>query len=150
MPGLAVRELTVSQFRSHELARLSFDGRPVAIHGPNGAGKTNFLEAISLLSPGRGLRRANADEMARDGAGLGWKVTALLQSLHLNHELETWAEPAAPRQVRIDGKAASQAALGRINRMLWLVPAMDRLWIEGADGRRRFVDRMAMSFEPGH
>ncbi len=150
MPALAVQHLKVSHFRSHRRAELALDGRPVAIFGPNGAGKTNLLEAVSLLSPGRGLRRAGAEDIARAPGDVGWKVAAELQSLHQVHEVETWAEPGASRQTRIDGKAAPQVALGRILRMLWLVPSMDRLWIEGAEGRRRFLDRMAMSFEPGH
>lgn len=147
---LALKELTLSHFRSHHRARLQLSGGPVAIYGPNGAGKTNILEAISLLSPGRGLRRAAPDEIARRPQALGWKVSALLQSLHQVHEVETWAEPGVSRSVTIDGKAAPQVALGRIARILWLVPAMDRLWIEAADGRRRFLDRMVLSFEPGH
>lgn len=147
---LAVTALRLSHFRSHLSARLALDGRPVAISGPNGAGKTNILEAVSLLSPGRGLRRAATDEIARRPEGLGWKVAAVLESLHRIHEVETWAAPGEARQVTIDGKAAPQVALGRIARLVWLVPAMDRLWTEGADGRRRFLDRIAMSFEPGH
>lgn len=150
MTGLSVRELVLGQFRSHVRARLELDGRPVAIHGPNGAGKTNILEAVSLLSPGRGLRGAASGDMARRPGALGWKVAAVLQSLHMVHEVETWAENGNARQVRIDGKPAPQTALGRIARLLWLVPAMDRLWTEGAEGRRRFLDRMTMSFEPGH
>jgi DNA replication and repair protein RecF len=147
---LALKELTLSHFRSHRRARLHLSGGPVAIFGANGAGKTNILEAVSLLSPGRGLRRAGPDEIARRPEGLGWKVSAVLQSLHQMHEVETWAEPGASRSVTIDGKAAPQVALGRIARILWLVPAMDRLWIEAAEGRRRFLDRMVLSFEPGH
>ena len=139
-------DLTLSHFRSHRRTVLSFDGRPVAIYGPNGAGKTNILEAISLLSPGRGLRRAGADELARKPEALGWKISALLDG----HEIETFAEGSAARTAQIDGKITTQAALGRIARVLWLVPAMDRLWIEGADGRRRFLDRMVMSFLPAH
>jgi DNA replication and repair protein RecF len=150
MPGLYLSELTLSHFRSHKSGRLSLDARPVAIHGPNGAGKTNLIEAISLLSPGRGLRRAAAQDMARRPEALGWKITAILNSLHQIHEVETFAEGTAARQVRIDSKTATQLALGRIARLLWLVPAMDRLWIEGADGRRRFLDRMTMSFIPAH
>lgn len=150
MGTLAVLTLALSHFRSHRAGRLALDGRPVAIWGPNGAGKTNVLEAVSLLSPGRGLRRAAAEEMVRRPEGLGWKVSATLRSLWQMHEVETWAEPDSGRQVRIDGKAATQLMLGHIARVLWLVPAMDRLWLEGADGRRRFLDRMAMSFEPGH
>lgn len=150
MGTLAVLTLALSHFRSHRAARLVMDGRPVALWGPNGAGKTNVLEAVSLLSPGRGLRRAAADEMIRRPEGLGWKVAATLRSLWQVHEIETWAEPDSGRQVRIDGKAATQLMLGHVARVLWLVPAMDRLWLEGADGRRRFLDRMAMSFEPAH
>jgi len=148
--GFAVTELTVSHLRSHRRTRLEVDGRPVAIFGPNGAGKTNILEAVSLLSPGRGLRRAGADELIRRPEALGWKVSALVLSGDAMHEVETTAEPGQSRSVRIDGKAAPQLALGRLGGVVWLVPAMDRLWIEGADGRRRFLDRIAMSFEPGH
>ncbi len=147
---LAVTGLRLAHFRSHRAARLGLSGRPVAIFGPNGAGKTNILEAVSLLSPGRGLRRAAADEIARREDGVGWKLAAEVASPHQLHEVETWAEPGGARQVRIDGKAAPQVALGRIARIVWLVPAMDRLWTEGADGRRRFLDRIAMSFEPAH
>ena len=139
-------DLTLSHFRSHRRTVLAFDGRPVAIYGPNGAGKTNILEAVSLLSPGRGLRRAGTDELARRPEALGWKISASLDG----HEIETFAEGNAARTAQIDGKVTTQAALGRIARVLWLVPAMDRLWIEGADGRRRFLDRMVLSFVPGH
>ena len=148
--GLAITTLTLSHFRSHKAARLEFDGRPVAIVGPNGAGKTNILEAVSLLSPGRGLRRAGVDEIARKPESLGWKVSADLRGLGADHQVETWAEGGESRIVRVDGKAATQASLGRILRVLWLVPAMDRLWIEAAEGRRRFLDRMTLSFAPDH
>ena len=150
MGGLAIETLALSHFRSHRAQRLWFDGRPVAIVGPNGAGKINILEAVSLLSPGRGLRRAAAEDLARRPESLGWKIAASVQGLSAAHELETWAEPSESRQVRIDGKAATQASLGRILRVLWLVPAMDRLWIEAAEGRRRFLDRMTLSFFPEH
>ena len=150
MTGLYLRELTLSHFRSHRRAVLSLDARPIAIFGRNGAGKTNILEAVSLMSPGRGLRGASAEDMARRPESVGWKLTGVLQSLHQVHEVETWAEPGGSRNVTIDGKTAAQVALGRISRVTWLVPVMDRLWMEGADGRRKFLDRMAMSFEPGH
>ena len=150
MSGLAIKTLSVSHFRSHRTASLGFDGRPVAITGPNGAGKTNIVEAISLLSPGRGLRRAAAEDLARKPELLGWKVSASAHGIGGAHQVETWSEPGEPRQVRIDGKAATQASLGRILRILWLVPAMDRLWIEAAEGRRRFLDRMTLSFAPDH
>lgn len=141
-----LRQLTLLQFRSHRRAVLDFDDRPVAIYGPNGAGKTNILEAVSLLSPGRGLRRAGAEDMMRRQEAVGWKIHAALDG----HEVETSALPGQARAVLIDGKPAAQVALGRLLRVVWLVPAMDRLWIEGAEGRRRFLDRMTMSFVPSH
>jgi len=148
--ALALTELTVSHFRSHKLARLSLDGRPVVLHGSNGAGKTNILEAVSLFSPGRGMRRASAAEMTRRPEALGWKLSGLLDAQGQRYEIETWSEGGAARQVRIDDKAASQIDLGKLARVVWLIPSMDRLWIEGAEGRRRFLDRIALSFDPSH
>ncbi|MEO0829767.1 MAG: DNA replication/repair protein RecF [Pseudomonadota bacterium] len=150
MSGLSIGKLRMSHFRSHKIAELEPDGRPIALFGPNGAGKTNLLEAVSLLSPGRGLRRAATEDLARRPERLGWKIAANVSSLGMVHEIETWAEPGQSRSVKIDGKTAPQVALGRLARMLWLVPSMDRLWIEGAEGRRRFLDRMTLSFVPSH
>lgn len=138
-------ELRLALFRNHRGLRLGFDGRPVAIWGANGAGKTNILEAVSLLSPGRGFRRAGVEELAQRGGPGSWKVAAILAG----HEVETWAEGAG-RQVRIDGKAATQTAMGGLARVVWLVPAMDRLWIEAPEGRRRFLDRLVLSLFPEH
>jgi DNA replication and repair protein RecF len=139
----------LSHFRSHRRTRLSFERAITAIHGPNGAGKTNLLEAVSLLSPGRGMRRAAADELERRPEGVGWRVEAGVAA-DIPHEIELRAEPGLPRTTRIDGKPAPQVALARLLRVLWLVPAMDRLWLEGAGGRRNFLDRVVMSFEPDH
>ncbi len=147
---LALTSLFMSHFRSHLRADLHLDARPVAIHGNNGAGKTNILEAVSLFSPGRGIRRASAADMARQPEALGWKLKGLLQTAGPTFEVETSSEGGNARQVKIDNKAASQVALGRIARVVWLIPAMDRLWIEGAEGRRRFLDRIALSFDPDH
>ncbi len=122
----------------------------MAIFGPNGSGKTNLIEAVSLLSPGRGLRRATAPELMRRPEALGWRIGAEVSAADELREIETRAEPGQPRSVRIDSKAAPQANLSRVLRVLWLVPAMDRLWIEGAEGRRRFLDRMALSLRPDH
>ncbi|MGR3541588.1 MAG: DNA replication/repair protein RecF [Hasllibacter sp.] len=142
----AIASLTLSHFRSHRTADLSVGPGPVAIHGPNGSGKTNVLEAVSLLSPGRGLRRAGPGEIARRPEGVGWRVGALVDG----REIDTRAEPGGTRTVHVDAKQVPQVALGRIARIVWLVPAMDRLWTEGAEGRRRFLDRIALSFEPTH
>ena len=150
MAGLALTSLSLSHFRSHKSVRLAPQPRPLAFYGANGAGKTNILEAVSLLSPGRGIRRAESDELPRSPEGLGWKIRAEAESRGTSHEIETWAEPGQSRSVRIDDKAASQTALGEIMRIVWLVPSMDRLWLEGAEGRRRFLDRATLSFFPDH
>lgn len=147
---LAVTALALSHFRSHRRVDLALDARPVAISGPNGSGKTNLLEAVSLLSPGRGLRRAAPGEIARRPEAVGWRVGASLETPASAHEIDLRAEADGLRRTEIDGRAAPQTALGRVARVVWLVPAMDRLWIEGAEGRRRFLDRIALSFEPTH
>ncbi|MQY41996.1 DNA replication/repair protein RecF [Epibacterium sp. SM1969] len=147
---LALTSLNLSHFRSHLRANLQLDGRPVALFGNNGAGKTNILEAVSLFSPGRGIRRASASEMARRPESPGWKLSATLRANEQLYEVETWSESGQARQVRIDNKSANQIALGQIASVVWLVPAMDRLWIENAEGRRRFLDRVALSFVPDH
>ncbi|KAA8606743.1 recombinase RecF [Salipiger aestuarii] len=148
--SLHLSKLTLSHFRSHQRADVTVDARPVAIWGPNGAGKTNLIEAISLLSPGRGMRRASAQDMTRRPEALGWKVSALLSGPRGTHELNIRSESGAARVVEIDGKPAPQVALGRIARVLWLIPSMDRLWIEAPEGRRRFLDRLTLSFFPDH
>ncbi|SPF81193.1 DNA replication/repair protein RecF [Pseudoprimorskyibacter insulae] len=150
MSGLHLSRLALSHFRSHHRTEISVDARPVAIYGPNGAGKTNLLEAVSLFSPGRGMRQAAAQDMVRRPEALGWKVSGILHSDGRAHEVAHKSENGNPRQVSIDGKTAAQTALGRLSRVLWLVPSMDRLWIESAEGRRRFLDRMTLSFEPAH
>lgn len=150
MSGIYLSSLKLSHFRSHKRSVLTLDERPVALHGMNGVGKTNLIEAVSLVSPGRGLRRASAAEMVRRPESLGWKVSGILHSLGFAHEVEIWSEEGASRQTRIDGKLAAQVALGRLARVLWLIPSMDRLWIEATEGRRRFLDRMTMSFVPEH
>lgn len=150
MPDLFLSELTLSHFRSHKHLHISLDGRPVALFGANGSGKTNILEAVSMLSPGRGLRRAGTNEIARKPEALGWKVAAVLHSLGALHEIETRASGSERRTVHVDGKLTPQLRLGSLARMVWLIPSMDRLWLEGAEGRRRFLDRLTLSFEPGH
>lgn len=150
MGKLYLSHLTLSHFRSHRLIRLDLDARPIVIHGDNGAGKTNLIEAVSLFSPGRGLRRASAQDMARRPESLGWKLNGILNAPSGQHEISITSEAGASRQVQIDSKSTPQTALASLCRVLWLIPAMDRLWIEGAEGRRRFLDRMVLSFVPGH
>lgn len=150
MPELAITKLWLSHFRSYKSAFIEPDSRIIALYGPNGAGKTNILEAVSMLSPGRGLRRAASDDLMRRPENLGWKVSAEINSLSEVHEVATKSVPDAGRFVEIDGKRATQTALGYLTRIVWLVPVMDRLWVEGASERRRFLDRMVMSFHPSH
>ena len=90
MPNLAVESLSLSHFRSHHVVQIECDPRPVAIYGANGAGKTNILEAVSLLSPGRGVRRSSAEEMTRRPEALGWKISAVLRKQDRLHEIDTW------------------------------------------------------------
>lgn len=150
MSKVFVSRLALSHFRSHRRAVLELDGRPVALFGPNGAGKTNLMEAVSLLSPGRGLRRAQAEEIIRRPEAIGWKVAAEVAGPGVGHEIALTAEPGQPRVTQIDGKSAPQVALARLLGIVWLVPSQDRLWSEGAEGRRRFLDRITLSFLPDH
>jgi DNA replication and repair protein RecF len=141
--------LSLTDFRSY--ADLVIHPGPglVVLTGDNGAGKTNILEAVSLLAPGRGLRGAALSEMARsDGPG-GFAVSGRLGD---DVELGTGAVPSAPerRQVRINGVAAAANSLGEWLSVLWLTPAMDRLFTESAGGRRRFLDRLALALHPAH
>lgn len=142
--------LRLVRFRSYERAALELDGRPVVLTGPNGSGKTSILEAVSMFSPGRGMRRAASDEIACRRNGAGWSVSAELIVGGGGWELSTWFPGGGGRRVQIGGKTARQVDLGSLVRIVWVVPAMDRLWTDGSDGRRRFLDRMAMGFFPVH
>ena len=145
---MALARLVLTDFRNHRDALLSPGPGLVVLTGENGAGKTNILEAVSLLSPGRGLRGSTLSEMARSGGGGGFAVSARLGEV----EVGTGASPSAPerRQVRINGAPASATSLAEWLSVLWLTPAMDRLFQEGASGRRRFLDRLVLALEPGH
>jgi len=155
---LAVSRLLLTNFRSYAQAEIAVSGRPVVLVGPNGAGKTNVLDAISMLAPGRGLRGSTlADHVRREPAASEalWGVAATVargaQSYDIGTGLIAGADGGTSRQVRLNGAVAqSSADLGEVIQMAWLTPAMDRLFIEGASGRRRFLDRLVLSFEPGH
>lgn len=160
---LAVSRIQLSEFRCYEGLRLSLDSSPVVLTGPNGAGKTNLLEAVSLLAPGGGLRRAKLGEMARsvpptqNGASRAWAVSADMETPDGVFQLGTGLDPAALEQgrerraVRIDGQAQrGQAALGRVCAAVWLTPQMDRLFLDGPSARRRFLDRLVYGLDPDH
>jgi DNA replication and repair protein RecF len=160
MQRLAIERLTLSEFRCYRAARLRVDARPVVLTGPNGAGKTNLLEALSFLVPGRGLRRARLTEVARrDGVGREteprpWAVAASVLTVDGSVEIGTGRGPDGDderRAIRIDGhNARSQSALAKHVSAVWLTPQMDRLFLEGTSGRRRFLDRLVFGFDPSH
>lgn len=146
---MIVSRLILTDFRSYAAATIEAGPGFVVLTGENGAGKTNILEAVSLLAPGKGLRGASLSEMARSGGPGGFAVAARLGA---DVEIGTGTTASAPerRQVRINGAAAAATALSEWLSILWLTPAMDRLFIEGASGRRRFLDRLVLALEPGH
>lgn len=143
---MTLSTLSLAQFRSWPRLDLQLDRHPLAIYGPNGSGKTNILEAVSMLAPGRGLRAAPAPDQARQGRDAGWRIRAQIGDL----PVETVAPPGQSRSVNIDDKPAPQTALGRLIRVIWLVPAMDRLWSDPPEARRRFMDRVTLSLFPDH
>ncbi len=154
-PGGAVHvsRLTLTDFRSYERAEIALDGRPVAIAGANGAGKTNLLEAVSLIGPGRGLRRARLDELPRLGGPGGWAVSARIFDGEDERRFGVGAVASKPerRGCRIDDAATTgPSAFAEHLRFLWLTPAQDRLFMEGAGERRRFLDRMTLAHDPAH
>jgi DNA replication and repair protein RecF len=150
----AVRRLTLTGFRCYGRLRLALGPEPVVLTGPNGAGKTNLLEAVSFLTPGRGLRRARLAEVAALGTDAGWAVAASVQSAGQTVAIGTGGaggEGEAKRMVRMDGQPLRTLSdLGRVLPVLWLTPAMDRLFVEGASHRRRFLDRMVNALDAGH
>ena len=155
-PGLFLSRLRLSDFRSWRVLDASFDASLICIAGENGAGKTNLLEAISLLAPGRGLRGARMAEFGRQqaGAGLPWAVAGRFETRLGAMDIGTGTDPeghSERRVYRLDGQAVrSQAMLAERVAAVWITPQMDRLFQEGASGRRRFLDRLVWALEPGH
>jgi len=151
-----VTSLTLTDFRSYARAELSPDGASVCLFGPNGAGKTNLLEALSLLSPGRGLRGASLAEVGRrlpgEKTGRAWAVSALVWSDDDAVRIGTGVEQpgAARRLVRIEGETVPPGRMADHIRPIWLTPQQDRLFLEAAGDRRRFFDRLVFAAEPGH
>lgn len=157
MNAARVCRLTLSNFRSYHSLALASDARLIALIGPNGAGKTNVLEAVSLFSPGRGLRRATLEEMAFWEGNGSWAVAATITGPLGLATLGTGIDPpgnpggAEQRRCRIDGETASSAsAFSDHLRLVWLTPAMDGLFSGPASERRRFLDRLALALDPSH
>ena len=156
VPAMWVERLTLTDFRSHASLSHTFDSRPVVITGPNGAGKTNLIEAISLLAPGQGLRRAPYPEIARTGTD-AWAVAARVHTAAGRVDIGTGLSGAGAassrtgRAVRIDGEPQTGSGiLADYVEMIWLTPAMDGLFTGSGTERRRFLDRMILCFDPGY
>jgi DNA replication and repair protein RecF len=160
---VGVTRLVLTDFRNYREARLTLGTEPVVLTGPNGAGKTNLLEAVSFLAPGRGLRAAKLSEidcrseLPRDAppsySTRGWAVAAVVATRHGALRVGTGREPNSGerRVVRIDGEPArGQSALGERLGVVWLTPPMDRLFLDGPSGRRRFLDRLVLGLDPAH
>jgi DNA replication and repair protein RecF len=145
---MALIRLSLTDFRSYADALVAPGPGFVILTGENGAGKTNVLEAVSLLSPGRGLRGAGLAEMARRGGRGAFAVAARLGEVDIG--TGTAADAPDRRQVRINGAPASANSLSDWLSVLWLTPAMDRLFADAASGRRRFLDRLVLALNPGH
>ena len=151
---MALDRISILDFRNHRQTALEDTARFNLLVGANGAGKTNVLEALSLLAPGRGLRRAKLPEMARiDGPG-GFTVAARLQPADGAEpvQLGTVVDAAQPnrRRVRVNGAERSALGLSEWLSVRWLTPAMDGLFTDSAGARRRYLDRLALATAPGH
>ena len=154
--AVALTSLFLTDLRNYPSLSLRLGSWMVVLTGPNGAGKTNLLEAVSLLTPGRGLRRAGFEEIARVGGGGGWAVAATVEREGVETRLGTGTigpddAPESGRRIRINGAPAPSAeALLDYLRILWLTPAMDGLFTGPAGDRRRFLDRLVLTIDPAH
>lgn len=155
----SIFSLALTDFRNYASLRIEADAGPVVLTGLNGAGKTNLLEAVSLLAPGRGLRRARMREMDRwaEGEAAGpWTIAARLGGPGGGVQIGTGRDVAAAersdrRIVKVEGKPArSHSELAKYANVLWVTPQMDTLFQESGSVRRRFLDRLVYSFEPDH
>jgi DNA replication and repair protein RecF len=144
-----LNRILLEDFRNHTATAIEATARFNLLVGDNGAGKTNVLEALSLLAPGRGLRRAALGEMARGDGGGGFAVSARLGD---DTALGTAIRPRQPnrRIVHANGADIPAVRLGEWLSVAWLTPAMDRLFADSAGARRRFLDRLVLALEPGH
>ena len=157
---LYVDRVMLSNFRSYKQIELDVGANSVVLTGANGAGKTNLLEALSFLSPGRGLRAARLSDVNRIGALSPWAVSGRLMTPDGMRQLgsglvprgELSSQGAADRRIgRLDGEnLSSPAGFGDIIQVAWLTPQMDRLFIEGPSGRRRYLDRLVAAYHPTH
>ena len=163
-PGVQTQllSLSVQNFRNYDACRIEIDAPKVLLLGENGAGKTNLMEAVSLLAPGRGLRRAKAEHLPRVGAPApDWAVSARLAGAGEPVTIGTGVQSemiggrdggreGGRRIMRRDGETVSQAEIGRMFSVSWLTPRMDGIFIDSPGARRRFLDRLVIAFDPAH
>ena len=147
-----IKSLKLINFRSHSDFSLSLSGKPLAIIGDNGAGKTNILEAISLLSPGRGIRNSKFSEMVKDDNSMPWGVNFNILSNGKNYEVSSGLrDNQKGRDIKINSKKVSgSSALPKIILLSWLTPSMDQIFNETPSYRRRFIDRLCAVYEKNH
>lgn len=147
-----IKSLKLINFRSHSDFSLSLSGKPLAIIGDNGAGKTNILEAISLLSPGRGMRNSKFSEMVKDDNSMPWGVNFNILSNGKNYEVSSGLrDNQKGRDIKINSKKVSgSSALPEIILLSWLTPSMDQIFNETPSYRRRFIDRLCAVYEKNH
>lgn len=146
-----ISRLRLTAFRNYASAALDLDQRHLVLTGPNGSGKTNLLEAVSVLSPGRGLRGASFETLQAQGSDISWAVAATIETAEGPSDIGTGATPEGGRRVRINGaNARSIEAMSDYLRVLWLTPAMDGLFSGPAGDRRRFLDRLVTTLIPAH
>jgi len=145
---MALSRLILNDFRNHAALEIRPVAQFVALHGSNGAGKTNVLEAVSLLVPGRGLRRAAMSDMVSTAGGGGFAIVAEVGGNVIGTGVS--AEQPDRRKVRVNESNAAINSLAEWLSVIWLTPAMDRLFADGAAARRRFLDRLVLALNPGH
>lgn len=157
MTASRIHCLSLTNFRSYRAASLETSADMVALVGPNGAGKTNCIEAISFLSPGRGLRRATLEDVANNEGDGSWAISATVEgevglaTLGTGIDAPTAEGASASRRCRIDREPVGSAtAFGDHLRMVWLTPAMDQLFMGAASERRRFFDRLVLAIDKDH
>jgi len=153
--SLHVQRLSLTAFRNYQDLCLTIEAAPVVLTGANGGGKTNLLEAISLLVPGRGLRRAVLVDLQNHYVSEPWAVAADLHTALGPLQIGTGRDAAETdgerRLVHIDGKnVRGQNALAERIAMAWITPEMDRVLAEGPAHRRKLLDRLVYSFDPAH
>jgi DNA replication and repair protein RecF len=157
-PRVRLTRLALENFRNYSSVALKLDGRHVCLYGANGAGKTNLIEAVSMLSPGRGLRGADLVDIVRrppeGAASRSWALSVDLRDGGVDRKLSLTLEldeaGRSKRIAKLDGAATTQTELGDLVRVIWMTPSMDRVFAGPAGDRRKFFDRQVLAHFPAH